>query len=541
VKSDLGAIAGLITVEGKPASGLAVALKPRHAHIVEKAIATASTDAEGRYSFSDVRPGHYWIEVLDRNYVSSDGYHFDGSGRDVSVADGVVLGDVDIQLIKGGVISGRILDSEGRGVSGELVFMLQAEESGPRWQRYLYVNNREPFKTDVNGHYRVYGIPPGRYLVGVGVDIPRITGDVRDRYDLSVTGSVGSDHYYAETFYPGVTDKLQAHVLEVTAGSEFSDLVTIVGKRFRAFTFSGRVIDARTGEPVRNCHIEVGHKAGGGFGSSYQVSGPSDTDSEGRFTKTGYVPGQFFVNARFDDTTNAYGTPVEFEVKEDDVAGLEIKTYRGVGLRGTVYVEGVKMTDLASTISRLKLRVYEDGAGASPLQREAAVAENGSFEIAGMRPGEFEFSIGSSDVSRNFSLLRVERDGQSNSAVPTATRDGNRPSITVGKDGLSRVRVVLAYKVGRIKIHVDVENGKLPKGVRLNAWIGWDRGNDHWSTLPELDANGNFTQEGLAPGEYSVEIGDGMRRFTGKKMVSVAKGDASVSFVVDASKIKPRD
>ena len=43
--SGLGSIAGRITIHGKPASGLAVALQPRHQHIVDKAIATATTDA----------------------------------------------------------------------------------------------------------------------------------------------------------------------------------------------------------------------------------------------------------------------------------------------------------------------------------------------------------------------------------------------------------------------------------------------------------------------------------------------------------------
>ena len=98
--------------------------------------------------------------------------------------------------------------------------------------------------------------------------------------------------------------------------------------------------------------------------------------------------------------------------------------------------------------------------------------------------------------------------------------------------------MVLAYKNGRIKIHVDLKNGKLPAGVRLIAWIGDDR----WTTMPELDSNGDFIKEGLSPGEYHAEIGDGSARFTEKKIVKVANnGEARVSFIIDASKIKGRN
>ena len=38
-----------------------------------------------------------------------------------------------------------------------------------------------------------------------------------------------------------------------------------------------------------------------------------------------------------------------------------------------------------------------------------------------------------------------------------------------------------------------------------------------------------------------MDIGDGMRRLTEKKTVRVAGDEARVSFVVDASKIKPRN
>ena len=537
-KNKPGSITGRITIQGKPASGLVVTLQPRHNHLVDKAIATASTDEEGRYHFSDIFPGHYWIKILGREYVTARGFQYDGPGRDVSLSDGGLVDDGDIELIRGGVVSGRIRASDGATVPNEHVFVTAVNGRG---QMYLQGSDGEPFKTDANGYYRIYGVPPGRYLVGVGVDIPRVTGEVRDRDDFGMTGTVGADHYYAETFNPGISDKSQAQVLEVTEGSELSDIDITVGRRFRAFTVSGRVVDTETGAPISSCYIELGHNVGGGYRSSYGLGGPSDTDSEGRFSLNGLVPGAFYVNAQYVEPTESYSTPVAFEVKDQDVEGLEIKAQRGVRLRGTVSVVGAKIAgDIESKISLLKLQTSETrGGSTSPLHREGIVGRDGSFEIVGLRPGNFELSIGSSDVSEYFSLVRVEYSSDDKSAPTTiAVQDRDRAFVTVGKAGLKGVRVVLAYKNGRIKIHVDIENGKLPAGVRLIAWIG----NDHWTTMPELDSNGDFIEEGLSPGEYQVEIGDGSTRFTGKKIVKVANnGEAQVSFIIDAGKIKGRN
>jgi hypothetical protein len=113
-----------------------------------------------------------------------------------------------------------------------------------------------------------------------------------------------------------------------------------------------------------------------------------------------------------------------------------------------------------------------------------------------------------------------------------------RALVAVGSAGLTGVRAVLRYHNGRIRIHVDVENGKLPHGLRLMAGI--DR--DGEGTLTELDSNGDFTMEGLSAGEYRVEIGDGVRQFTRQKVVKVLhNGEAPVSFTVDASKINPQN
>jgi hypothetical protein len=60
--------------------------------------------------------------------------------------------------------------------------------------------------------------------------------------------------------------------------------------------------------------------------------------------------------------------------------------------------------------------------------------------------------------------------------------------------------------------------------------------------LPPLDGNGDFSLEGLEPGDYQIEIKDRRgRRFDGPKSVKLVKdAEASVSFALDANRMVER-
>lgn len=57
------AITGEITLEGKPAAGLEVALLPQRYFNPENAIAIRKTDSTGRYLFDCLPMGRYWLKV----------------------------------------------------------------------------------------------------------------------------------------------------------------------------------------------------------------------------------------------------------------------------------------------------------------------------------------------------------------------------------------------------------------------------------------------------------------------------------------------
>src|SRR5262245_35123117 len=160
MKDYLGSIAGQITIEGKHAPNLDLALLPQRHHFREDAIATTKTDEAGRYRFLSVPTGHYWLKVLESRYVNAIHWDAEGAGRRVWVADDESIENADLDLILGGAVTGRITDANGSPVADEYVALVFENED--RWHCEdalgLY-DSADEFRTDENGEYRLYGIP----------------------------------------------------------------------------------------------------------------------------------------------------------------------------------------------------------------------------------------------------------------------------------------------------------------------------------------------------------------------------------------------
>ena len=399
-------------------------------------------------------------------------------------------------------------------------------------------------KTDGDGVYRVSGIPPARYVIGIGEDVARLTGAVSYKNDHGAGGRVGRDHYYEQTLYPGVGERELAHIFEVTAGTELSGIDFAVKKARRAYRVSGRVIAAETGNPVSHCHIQVGYSHANGSGSSYSQNGPSDVDDSGRFSFPGFLPGRFFVNSLFSDKSDLYGDRVDFEVKDGDVEGIVLNAHRGLTVTGIVAIEGSPPADAFAKRSELKLKISTPGSNHETVyvNREVAVKSDGTFKIIGLPRGPVEISADSCDVCDFFAMERVEYtkvDAKNQNQIQLGDKSDRTDGRTINVDGgLRNMRIVMRYKGASILCHVNVV-GKLPAGVRLKVSIDSGIGKGGWSGWRDVDPEGNMLETGLDPGIYELEIGDGGRRFTKAKRITVTNNQQTrVSFTIDASTIE---
>jgi protocatechuate 3,4-dioxygenase beta subunit len=268
-------ISGHVTIAGKSASGVTVVATTGSSFLDAKTVAKATTDDEGNYKLTGLAPGHLKISPLGKAFIAKTDDEYNRAEQSVNLGEGEAITKVDFELVRGGVVTGRITDADGRPLIGEVVNVVQNHGTAPAWPVTMVEDGRK--LTDDRGIYRIYGLSPGSYRVSVGQAANDRNG--------SVMGFGGSQ--YVKTFYPGVQEEAKAALIEVKEGSEDRNIDIMVNKPGSGFSASGRVVDADSGQPVPNVYI--GHSS---IGEDDQEMGGmnfsgSQTDANGKFRLEG--------------------------------------------------------------------------------------------------------------------------------------------------------------------------------------------------------------------------------------------------------------
>ena len=120
------------------------------------------TDNDGRFQADGLPPAAYQILVQAPGYVMT-------AFENPLAVPAYRIGDAPTILMrKGAAITGRVTDAAGRPLVGIRVAAEPAEGSGFMMQMLSAGSstaNLQPRTTDDRGQYRLYGLPPGRYIV----------------------------------------------------------------------------------------------------------------------------------------------------------------------------------------------------------------------------------------------------------------------------------------------------------------------------------------------------------------------------------------
>src|SRR4051812_29317708 len=231
--TNTGVIGGRVTLKTKPAPQVAMLLYgdgDSATRLPSDGLKT-STDANGLYRLTGLAAGSYWVQPTNPAFVEMS--------RKVTIGDGETAGGIDFELVKGGVITGRITDADGHPVSEERVELFDADPAPNQTAEKVGNIRLQHGQTDDRGIYRIPGVPPGRYKVAVGND----GGNVLWR-------SVA--RRYRRMFFSGVTDPGSATVIEVSEDSETSHVDITLDHPIRTFAASGVVLDEQTNQPLPN-------------------------------------------------------------------------------------------------------------------------------------------------------------------------------------------------------------------------------------------------------------------------------------------------
>jgi len=143
-KTGTATVSGRVTLKGEPARGVEIILVTE---IRWSANAPrARTDENGRFSFTSVAAGSYSIFAVTPGYVSPQEMH--------SVADGAKVENVDFEIKRGGVIAGRIIDSQGRPVIEEGVTLIKLDGNNKPQDFHLFSPDYNMSRTDDRGDRR---------------------------------------------------------------------------------------------------------------------------------------------------------------------------------------------------------------------------------------------------------------------------------------------------------------------------------------------------------------------------------------------------
>ncbi len=141
---------GRVVEDGSGSSVASARLRVLRAGSTDLA-ADLETNTDGRFRSPDLPVGEYRVETSKSGYVATTALL-----RPPAAA-------LTIRLVRCGVITGEVTDSQGRSIRGASVFAMVKQPGGA----FLRPLNSTP--VDDRGQYRLYNLSPGQYAVAVSL------------------------------------------------------------------------------------------------------------------------------------------------------------------------------------------------------------------------------------------------------------------------------------------------------------------------------------------------------------------------------------
>src|SRR6185503_1654392 len=200
-----GSISGRVMLGGTPTEGIVVVAVSGQTVNRRDAAARSVTDSEGSYLLSELAPGQYQIWAVAPGLIAEPGplprygFPYFGSIQNIILSANENLSDIDMKLVRGAVITGRVTDAENKPMVEELVSLQLVDENGAPSRFGSNVSSHDQmYQTDDRGVYRIWGLAGGRYKVAVGYD---------------VNDGIFRGGRRRRTFYPDASDQSKAAIV----------------------------------------------------------------------------------------------------------------------------------------------------------------------------------------------------------------------------------------------------------------------------------------------------------------------------------------
>ncbi|MGH9816348.1 MAG: MSCRAMM family protein [Candidatus Acidiferrales bacterium] len=426
------------------------------------------TDANGRFAFGNVAPGSYRL-VVERIGFARQEFGQRAIGRRgvaLTLAPGQRLTDLLFRMIPAGVVTGQVLDEAGEPVVGATVSVLRRvyREGEPVFQQ------RQADRSDDRGQYRIFNLPPGKYIVGA----------VARRGTRRRGPAESGDESYVPTYYPGVVDPNDAVPLEVEPGQEVSSIdFTLLPQR--TVSVRGRVV--ASGATKGNTQVMLLPASGRAFARGRTRE--ERVQPDGSFVIEGVAPGAYVLAAmQHDENVTAYARE-SLEVGSSDVEGITLALTPNGSLSGRIIAEGGMLPEARIIVSlRAVDRLARGGSGrAQP---------DGTFHVRNVAAGEYQLVVNGAPADYYLKSVRRGNEEFLDRELPVL-RD------------VTGLELVLSPRGGRVEGQVLSPENLPASGVTV-VLVPERQFRDQPSRYrtATTDAAGRFTVRGIRPGDYTV-------------------------------------
>jgi len=484
-----GSISGRITAEGKPLSGVVVTIE-RFSGTQE--LLQGKTDTEGLFRIEGIPPGGWYLRPHAYLYTLAESERNIPNSRRLVLGPGESVDGIAIELIRGAVITGRVTDERGRPVVDAHVGLRRPQGEGSEYVSPS-LSPSDVGATDDRGVYRIFGVPAGRFLVAA---------------TMSTAPQEDTAHY--TVYYPNTADESKAKLVELVSGEEIEGVDIQLVPPVKTYKASGRLIDVVSGNPIPGLYIGCQRLDNDRQKAMLEETSPDVrmTDKYGEFTIAGLQPGTHRLTigtltiGRDQLVVEWYEEPVDVEIVNQDVGGIELKARRGASVSGVIVVEGPADPQILSLVRPYVQSVMVGEKTVVPGSRSSATAgTDGRFKLSGMRAGEFILSaLILPPNMRKLVMHRVEIGGKTLRG-PISLEEAQQ---------LSGVRIIMTYGSGVVSGQVRFQNGEPPKGICLEVQITREQetGQD-FAVFPyraQVSAGGQYSLEVLQPGDYELTL-----------------------------------
>jgi hypothetical protein len=376
-----GSITGrVLSDEGHPLgyAGITISAAPGSGLGRLKTIDTG-TDEEGRFRVSGLAPGDYYVRAYAPGYLSTA--HLPAEGQE---SDGPRFrpGDrVTITLKKGGVITGQVTDASHAPAIGAFVTAVLVRDAAGR---VIRDDAMAEARTDDRGIYRLYGLPPGSYLI-------RVSGC--RGYDQCTPAYLND----APTYHPSAKREGAAEI-PLRPGEEMSGIdLRYRGERGRLI--SGTLTtDASSEAALDDTRVALIHAATGAMAGYAYGGGAGRIQS---FVLEGVPDGEYEISAwglltHAGRRAGVAAPPRRITVNGTDVTGVELRLATLGSLAGRIILATAQAagrptgceTICHALVEEVDLRLRREGAGR---QSDDLSASENACEAIPNDQGEFAF------------------------------------------------------------------------------------------------------------------------------------------------------